>query len=95
MATFYYSVYQSATEVAIGAVEQKGKITVAGASAQGDVITGTTGVAKRIRIVSDTACQYEKGTDPTADGDSEFFPAGTIEYQWLEVGDRFAVIEQQ
>ena len=69
------------------------KVTIAGSRAT------TTTVFKSdttfVRLVTDTACQFEICTSPTADGDSEFLPSGASIDIEVSKGQKVAVISQQ
>lgn len=46
-----------------------------------------------LRIVSDTACFFRVGADPTAvTAEPEFLPANTIEYFLVQPGDKIAFV---
>ena len=58
------------------------------------MITGTN-ERWRVRLVAEAACHVEFGANPTADGDSIYLPANSVEYFEISAGQKIAVIEQQ
>ena len=68
------------------------KVTVGASSAQSSAVNSAT---KFLVIVTDTACQYETGSNPTADTNSRFLPANVFRVIQVDSGDKIAVIEQQ
>ena len=99
MATLYLSVYENASIMAHDPPLETLKVTIGGTSEQSAAITGDGGNRFAVRAVSDTACQVTRGENPgdspTADADSEFFPANSVEYFSMKGGTVVAVIEQQ
>lgn len=94
MASLYYSGYTGARSVATGYPAFNGKITIgAGSTASGAL--GTAGETYYVRLVCDADCQIERGSSPTADGNSELLVSSAVEYFWLNGGDQVAVIEKQ
>lgn len=78
MATIYIEEYQYMERDGKGAVIGPGnlvtkqKVTVAGTSAQSSAFDPKT---RFLIVETDTVCQFEIGTNPTADGDSQFLSA--------------------
>ncbi len=68
------------------------KVTVAGTSAQSAAVKGS---ALFVRLISDTACQYEIGTNPTAAATSYFLPANVPVDREIDGSAKIAVISQQ
>jgi len=96
MATLYISEYLSASAVAHGLIAgepiARQKVTVAGTSAQSAALNERTQI---VRIVADVPVQWEAGSDPTADANSDYSPADVVEYFHAKPGDKIAVIEKQ
>lgn len=68
------------------------KVTVAGTSAQSAAVKGS---ALFVRLISDTACQYEIAADPTAVATSMYLPANVPVDRKIVGGQKIAVISQQ
>lgn len=94
MAKMFYAVYPNAAEVAMGYPVATGNIDITGSSVQSAAI-GEAGKSYRVEITPDTNCQFELGTDPTADSDSMYHPANVPIFRFLWGGDKIAVIQKQ
>ena len=96
MATLFFRVYETASEVAAGPKVNEGQVTIAGVSAQSGVFhAGGGNKSRRVLLFSDTACFVTWGANPTAlTNGTEGMPLGVEnpEYIWAEAGDRLAVI---
>ncbi len=68
------------------------KITVAGSSAASSAFNAATNF---VALTSDVDCQWEEGTSPTADGDSQFLPAGVPRFFAVTAAQKIAVIVKQ
>ena len=94
MATLYITGYLDAKEVALGPIQFRAKVSIGGAAA-GSGALGVEGTSYRIRVVGDVACQIERGATPSADAESEYMPANSVEYFHLDGGHEVSVIAQQ
>lgn len=94
MAFFYVSAFKTAGNVAIGYPFYTERITIPCSSVVINHPDDTpTNVHKMIvRIGTDGDSQYARGTNPTADADSEPLFAGQVEHVELVSGDKFSVI---
>lgn len=45
-----------------------------------------------IRLISDTDCHIQFGTNPTADSNKQFLPANVVEWRGVRVNDKVSVI---
>jgi hypothetical protein len=69
------------------------KVTITGAStATTNAVSSKT---RYVALATDTACQYELGGTPTADGNSRFLAANSRIFLQVLTGDKVAVISQQ
>lgn len=68
------------------------KVTVAASSAQSSALNIDT---KYVILTTDTVCQWEEGSSPTADTNSQFLPANAPRAFKVTGGNKLAVIDQQ
>lgn len=71
--------------------EPSDKVAIAASSAQSQVVPDNARFAK---LSTDTACQWEEGSNPTADGDSNFLAANDSEFVQVTPGNKIAVRTQ-
>lgn len=95
MAKLYISVFAEAGFAFLGKPIHEEAITVGAGSAASQAIPGGTNVQRWVRIAADVECQVAFGANPTADGDSEYWPYGHVEGRYLDAGDKIAVIQKQ
>lgn len=99
MATLYIEEYQSLHRDAQGAVSPipgevlaKQKVTVGGSSQSSSAVQTQT---RYICLTTDTACQFEVGSSPTASATSRYLPANVPRFLPVRGGQVIAVIAQQ
>ena len=97
MATLFFRVWGSAAEVALGDPIQEDVITIAAASAQSAVISGSGNKRKRVRLFADANCFVTWGADPTAKNDgTDGMPMGSENPEYVDIQSehKIAVIER-
>ena len=88
----YMTVWESASEVALGDPLQFTSAVIGGANSS--AISGTGRKRRRVRLYSDAACWVKYGLDPTATGatDSMALGADNPEYVDMEAGHSLTAI---
>lgn len=99
MANFYVHVLDDATNMALTPPVQTLKVTPGVSSTATAALAGGNRQPRICRVVADEDVQFVWGaavpSDPVADADSLFLPAGVVEYVQAEAGQKFAVIQKQ
>ena len=99
MALMQLTVWQSASEVALGDVIQEETVPISGTSTPSSAIDGTNRVRRRVRIFCDADAWVTwgstEGGDPVADdsgSNGRMIGAGNPEYFDIECGYKVAVL---
>lgn len=99
MSNLYFTVWDTAAEVANGPVKNEGAIAIAGTSAQSSAVVDATGGnrSRRVRLFAEAACFVTWGDNPTAvsDGtDGRAIGAENPEYVEILANQKIAVIQR-
>ena len=98
MADLFYTVWDTAAEVANGPVKNENKVTIAATSTQSGLIEAAGGNrSRRVRIYAGAKCFVTWGANPTAVNDGtagRAMGADNPEYYEIQADHKIAVIER-
>ncbi len=98
MADLYYTVWDTAAEVALGPIKNENKVAIGGTSTQSGLIDSAGGNrSRRVRLFADGNCFVTWGENPTATNDGAGgMPMGSEnpEYVWIQADHKIAVIQR-